>query len=224
MRTYTVTNKKKKIYDSEKSKEAILDAAEELFAEYGYSATRVDAIALHAGYNKSLIYQYFKSKIGLYTSVIQRADQCGNMAFNTLAHDLLTDETVVSDKLKFKRLLEESIRISYKFLVDHPRYLRIFLWESAEEWKVLKSVSYSPDDISMYYNLAKAAKENGLIRDDLNLMMFPILMMNMVIPFVQSYRRINDMIKDDLIWDISEEEYINQIVQFIIFGIMKDPL
>ncbi len=219
-----MADKKKKIYDSNKSKEAILDAAEELFAEYGYSATRVDAIATYSGYNKSLIYQYFKDKLGLYTSVIQRADQCGNLAFNTLAKDLLTDETVVTDKLKFERLLGESIRISYKFLLEHPRYLRIFLWESAEEWKVLKSVSYSPEDISMYYNLAKAAKENDLIRDDLNLMMFPILMMNMVIPFVQSYRRINDMIKDNLVWDMSEEDYINQIVKFVICGLMKSPM
>lgn len=219
-----MTEIKKKVYDSEKSKEAILDAAEELFAEYGYSAARVDAIATRAGYNKSLIYQYFKDKLGLYTSVIKRADQCGNMAFYSLAHDLLSDETVSSDKFKFKRLLEESIRISYKFLLENPRYLRIFLWESAEEWKVLKSISYSPEDISMYYNLAKAAKENGLIREDFNLMMLPILMMNMVMPFIQSYRRINDMIKDDIIWDISEEDYINQIVEFVVRGIMKNPL
>ncbi len=219
-----MTEKKKKVYDSDKSKEAILDAAEELFAEYGYSATRVDSIANLSGYNKSLIYQYYKDKLGLYTSVIKRADQSGNIVFNTLAHDLLTDKDVTSDKAKFQRLLEESIRISYKFLLEHPRYLRIFVWEAAEEWKVLKSISYSPDDISMYYTLAKKAKENGLIRQNLDPMMFPVLMMNMVIPFIQSYRRINDMVKDEAKWEISEDEYINQIVKFVIHGIMEHPL
>lgn len=218
-----MTERKKKVYDSDKSKECILDAAEELFAEYGYSATRVDSIANLSGYNKSLIYQYFKDKLGLYTSVIKRADQSGNKVFNALAHDLLTDETVTSDRVKFQRLLEESIRISYQFLLDHPRYLRIFVWESAEEWKVLKSISYSPDDISMYYILAKKAKENGLIRQDFDPMMFSVLMMNMVIPFIQSYRRINDMIKDEAKWELSEDEYINQIVKFVICGIMTHP-
>lgn len=219
-----MTEKKKKVYDSDKSKEAILDAAEELFAEYGYSATRVDSIANLSGYNKSLIYQYYKDKLGLYTSVIKRADQSGNIVFNTLAHDLLTDKDVTSDKAKFQRLLEESIRISYKFLLEHPRYLRIFVWEAAEEWKVLKSISYSPDDIAMYYTLAKKAKENGLIRQNLDPMMFSVLMMNMVIPFIQSYRRINDMVKDEAKWEISEDEYINQIVKFVIHGIMEHPL
>lgn len=217
-------NKVKKIYNSAKTKEAILNAAEELFAEHGYSATRVDAIASMSGYNKSLIYQYFKDKLGLYINVIKRADQLGNTIFNAAAHDLLTDESVTSDPAKFMRLLEESVRISYQFLLDHPRYLKIFLWESAEEWKILKSISYSPDDISMFYDLAKAAKENGIIRQDLDAIMFPVIMMNMVIPFLQSYRRMSDMINDKSQWNMSEEAYLSQIIKFVIYGIMEHSL
>jgi TetR/AcrR family transcriptional regulator len=221
-----MTEKKKRVYDSAKTKEVILDAAEELFAEHGYSATRVDSIASLAGYNKSLIYLYFQDKLGLYIGVIKRADQLGNTVFKTLAHDLLIDETVTSDPANFRRLLEQTIRISYQFLLDHPRFLKIFLWESAEGWKTLKSISYSPDDISMFFNLAKAAKGNGLIREDLDAMMFPVLMMNMVIPFLQSYRRISDMINenDEAKWEMSEEKYIDQIVKFVICGIMEQSL
>ncbi|MGO4185995.1 TetR/AcrR family transcriptional regulator, partial [Paenibacillus sp. TAF43_2] len=63
---------KKRTYDAARSKEIILDAAEQLFAEQGYSAARIDAIASEAGYNKSLIYQYFHDKLGLYTEVVKR--------------------------------------------------------------------------------------------------------------------------------------------------------
>ncbi|NRS50047.1 helix-turn-helix domain-containing protein [Brevibacillus sp. HB2.2] len=45
----------------------ILIAAEELFAEHGFSATRIDTIASVAGYIKSLIYQYYQDKLGLYS-------------------------------------------------------------------------------------------------------------------------------------------------------------
>lgn len=195
-----------------------------MFAEYGYSATRVDSIASLSGYNKSLIYQYFKDKLGLYSNVVKRADQLGNTIFNNLAHDLLNNENVTSDPDKFRQLLEKSIRISYQLLLDHPQYLKIYLWESAEDWKVLKSISYSPEDISVFYNLAKDAKKNGIIRKDLDEMIFPVIMMNMVIPFIQSYRRMQDMINDETKWKMSEKEYLDQIVEFVIYGIMEQSL
>ncbi|CAH1200645.1 hypothetical protein PAECIP111893_01519 [Paenibacillus plantiphilus] len=215
--------KSKKTYDAARTKELILNAAEELFAEQGYSAARIDAIANLAGYNKSLIYQYFKDKLGLYTEVVKRADQLGNKIFEALAGELLSDEATASDPVKFRRLLEEVIRISYQFLLDNPRYLKIFLWESAEEWKTWKLISYSPDDYVLLYELAKAAKRNGIIRKDLDEMMIPILMMNMVIPFVQSYKRLNDMLDDKAKW-MSQEQYKDQIVTFVICGIMEPSL
>lgn len=44
------------------SKEKILAAAEQIFAEVGFDGARVDDIALKAGVNKALIYYYFASK------------------------------------------------------------------------------------------------------------------------------------------------------------------
>ncbi|KLI00394.1 hypothetical protein AA984_00310 [Brevibacillus formosus] len=138
----------------------ILNDAEELFAEHGLSATRIDTIASVAGYNKSLIYQYYQDKLGLYTAVIKRADLAGNNMFERLAGDLLSDEGIASDPAKFRRLLEESIRISYDFLSDNPRYVKIFSWEAAEEWRTWKKISYAPDDILQLYEIAKKAKAN----------------------------------------------------------------
>ena len=41
------------------SKERILAASEQIFAEVGFDGARVDDIALKAGVNKALIYYYF---------------------------------------------------------------------------------------------------------------------------------------------------------------------
>ena len=60
--------------DAEVARKAILDAAEEIFAEHGFDGARIDAIAAVSGYNKSLIFHYFDDKLGLYTAVLKRIE------------------------------------------------------------------------------------------------------------------------------------------------------
>lgn len=214
---------KKKTYDAVRTREVILDAAEEMFAEHGYSATRIDAIASLSGYNKSLIYQYFQDKQGLYTGVIRRADQLGNTLFEGLLGEALADSSTTSDPSKFRLMLEAVIRSSFQFLLDHPRYLKIYVWEAAEGWKVWKSISYSPDDMILFCRIAEAAKENGLIRKEVEPIMVPIVLMNLVIPFVQSYHRLNEN-TSALPWHISQEQYVEQLVHIVIYGLMEPSL
>src|SRR5258708_3094500 len=52
--------------DAEVAREAILKAAEEVFAREGFAGARIDTIAAESGYNKSLIFHYFGGKEGLY--------------------------------------------------------------------------------------------------------------------------------------------------------------
>jgi TetR/AcrR family transcriptional regulator len=54
------------------SREAILRAAERIFAEEGLAGARTDAIARRAEVNKALLYYYFKSKKALYLAVLER--------------------------------------------------------------------------------------------------------------------------------------------------------
>ena len=63
------------MHDAEGAREAILNAGEEVFAQHGFDGARIDAIAKVSGYNKSLIFQYFGDKLGLYAAVIRRADE-----------------------------------------------------------------------------------------------------------------------------------------------------
>jgi TetR/AcrR family transcriptional regulator len=58
--------------DAERSRQALLAAALDEFAEHGYAGTRVAGIARRAGVNKQLINYYFGSKEGLYLA-LQRA-------------------------------------------------------------------------------------------------------------------------------------------------------
>ena len=56
--------------DSAATKDAFLQAAAELFAERGYNATTVRAVATRAGANQALLFRYFGSKQELFAAVL----------------------------------------------------------------------------------------------------------------------------------------------------------
>jgi len=54
-----------------KTRDAILAAAERIFARSGFAGARTDAIVAAAKVNKALLYYYFESKAKLYEAVIE---------------------------------------------------------------------------------------------------------------------------------------------------------
>jgi AcrR family transcriptional regulator len=57
-------------WDTDKTKQLLLDAAVQEFAEHGLQGARVDRIAKSAGVNKERIYQYFGNKEQLFSRVL----------------------------------------------------------------------------------------------------------------------------------------------------------
>ncbi len=58
--------------DAERTRAALLDAAQAEFAAKGLAGARVSEIAARAGVNKQLISYYFDGKDGLYEAILQR--------------------------------------------------------------------------------------------------------------------------------------------------------
>src|SRR5205085_512733 len=56
---------------AEARREAILDAALEVFAQRGYNGSSIDEIAQTAGISKALIYEHFPSKRDLHVSLLE---------------------------------------------------------------------------------------------------------------------------------------------------------
>ncbi len=63
----------KRSRDAQRSREAILDAAERLFAERGYEATSLQLVGDFAGVSRATPGYFFGSKEGLYRAVFDRA-------------------------------------------------------------------------------------------------------------------------------------------------------
>src|SRR3982751_6572515 len=64
------TERKPRPRDAAATKELLLRAATEEFAEYGLAGARIDRIADRAGVNKRLIYVYFGAKAALFAAVV----------------------------------------------------------------------------------------------------------------------------------------------------------
>ena len=127
-------------HDARAAREAILNAAEKVFAEHGFDGARVDAIAAESGYNKSLLFQYFGDKLGLYAEIVKRADGEMTEMQTKLLTPLLENETAISNAQAFKAFLETMVTVVFDYMVEHPRFMRTMLWEQAEGWQTYSRI------------------------------------------------------------------------------------
>src|SRR5258706_7203570 len=115
----------------EKTREAILTAAEAVFAEHGFDGARIDTIAEVSGFNKTLIFRYFGDKLGLYAAVLRRIDKQAVEIPAQLPGSLLADETLTSDARQLKTFLQTALGAFFDYIVQHPRLMRLLMSEHA---------------------------------------------------------------------------------------------
>jgi TetR/AcrR family transcriptional regulator len=163
------------------TRQAILAAADALFAEHGFDGTRVDSIAALAGHNKTLIFRYFGNKLGLYAEVLKRADQEMGVLLARLFAPLVEDPTIVAGPRRFKAFLEGTIGAFFDYMVGHPRLARMLNWEQAAGWQTLDRLAsqFEPQDFSRLTLLFRQAQAAGLLRADLDVVLAVLLVLQL---------------------------------------------
>src|SRR5262249_3072279 len=138
-----------------------------------------------SSYNKSLLFQYFGDKLGLYTEVVRRADVEMNEMMVRVLVPLLEDETITSNVYKFKTLLETVATVVFDYLVERPRFMRIMLWEMAENWQTYARIAsqFNTDDIDLFERLLRKAHDAGLLRSDFA----PVIQLSSLVQICLSY-------------------------------------
>lgn len=161
--------KKGRVHDAEGAREAILNAAEEVFAEHGFDGARIDVIAKISGYNKSLIFQYFTDKLNLYGDVIRRADEQTRAMQNDALASLMQGGAEL-DLEEFKSLFGKFVGWYFDYLLQHPRIHRIYMWEMAEGWQTMSKVFTQRDfdDVDEFAPVLAKLQSLGLLRAGLN--------------------------------------------------------
>ena len=89
--------------DREDTRGRVLQAAQELFAEKGFSGTSVDKIAKAAGVNKALIYYYFKDKndivVSLFRNILEEMEEKFGFSPGTDEHEI--HRKAIGDEVDF---------------------------------------------------------------------------------------------------------------------------
>ncbi|HBB31048.1 MAG TPA: TetR family transcriptional regulator [Cyanobacteria bacterium UBA8803] len=112
----------KPVRDAEATQAVILAAAEEEFAQHGFTATRTEAIADKTKVAKSMIYYYFKDKEGLYRAVLTRSHA-----------DLLeTIQKLELEQLSPEVALENFLRALLNCVSRNPRLPTIMFHEAVQ--------------------------------------------------------------------------------------------
>lgn len=105
------------------TREALLDAAEEMFIQYGVARASLEQIARQAGMTRGAVYWHFKNKADLFLAMLERV----RMPFQGLVEELdapgLEDKPLEAIRLAcisgFKRLEQPRYRRVHSILVHH---------------------------------------------------------------------------------------------------------
>ncbi len=116
------------VRDAERTRNALLDAAEIEFAAKGLAGARVDVIAEQAAANKRMLYYYFGSKDELYVTVLERAYG----AMRRREKELKFTDLEPLDALR--RLVE----FKFNYYVENPRIISLLAAENMNGGKYLK--------------------------------------------------------------------------------------
>ena len=136
-------------------KRQLLRAAEHLFAEKGYGATRISDICAAAGVAKGLFYWYFPTKESLFAELVRtmrldlRRTQAGSM------------DPSANAVTRIRQGAEASVR----FMAEHHTYFALLDVERTDD--ALSSVMKEGSDVyaSDVRRLIEAAQRDGLLPD-----------------------------------------------------------
>jgi TetR/AcrR family transcriptional regulator len=115
--------------------------------------------------------------------------------------------------------------LTFDYYVAHPQQLRVWAWEEAEGWKTLKMISSQIDhsDVDQLLDLLDRAHRAGLLRPDLS----PHVVMYVLINLFRTYHTSLPLFQLITPEDLSSPESLararDEIVAFIVHGLIADP-
>ncbi len=158
---------------------AILDAAMALFAERGFDAVPISAIAERAGISKGNIFHHYGSKDGLYLAVMQQAS--GNTSH--LLADLTRSAGSFADRIR------HFARAHLHYLVSHENVARLILRELAQgdEERGRKMVEGAfGGNFATLVSIFQSGQREGQVRADLDPAVMALALLSGNVFFFQS--------------------------------------
>ena len=197
---------------TEKQKK-IIQAAIEMFAEKGYSATSTNEIARKAGVAEGTIFRHYKTKKDLLVAIVTPVMQ------RLVAPFIINDINKVLDKKHetFESFLRAMIDNRKKFIEKHWPIIKILLQEIPfhTELKEMFITYVAPEPFEKVKRLITDFQKRGQIIDGP-----PLSIMRLAMSCVAGYLAANQLVPAQK-WDDAKE--MEETIQFILRGVGYAP-
>jgi len=188
----------------------ILEAAEELFAERGFDAVSMHAIAQTAGISKANIYHYFPNKDALYLAVLRSASE----NLRSLLQEAINSHGSVSE------ILHHFAASHLQALLKRPRLVRLvwreILEKGAPRAKELAEQGFS-EVFSNLVGLIRTGQERGELRAEIDPAVAAILLIAGNVFFFQHRDTLRHYPEVTFVDD--PEAYDKAMVELLLLGI-----
>ena len=156
----SLKDRKRELY-----REAVLDAAERVFGDEGYEATKVQRIAAESGVSLTTLYSVFESKWEIYRAVNRRRlDEVMQLAQEILDDEASALETLIA-----------GTRMQLAFFMDRRDYTKMQLkevtaWSTIELLRSPEQVEGLGSGLQYFASLFRRGMEEGdFVEDDAEL-------------------------------------------------------
>ena len=141
--------------------ERILAAAEKLFAQQGFDAVSMHAIAEAAGVCKANVFHHFNSKNDLYVAVLRNACRDSNQHLDDLG----------SEQLPLAERLAQFARVHLQTILQHDQVTRLSLREmlnaGTHQGQEMAEKVYG-EKFSRFVSILRAGQAAGALRQDID--------------------------------------------------------
>lgn len=150
--------------DPERTRQRILAAAIEEFAERGSSGARVDSIARRAEINERMLYYYFGNKDQLYLAVLEEVYGEFNRAEHALKLDALPPLDAVAELAHFV----------WDYYAEHPELIQLINNENLFEAKSMRQSTEIRQQVSPIVELLAQTLKRGEASGEIRLGVDPV--------------------------------------------------
>src|SRR5262249_42737265 len=136
-------------------RQAILDAAERLFAERGYEAATMSEIGSAAGLSAGTPAYFFRSKVDLYRAVLGRAFE-ETSALIRAWH---------LGEVDFEQSVRDAVGSYLNFLAAHPNFVRLVIRDAIEGGRFLQGLPEHVASLGEAMPRLISEQQGGRLRD-----------------------------------------------------------
>lgn len=146
--------------DPARTRRHLLKVAIKCFSRSGYAGTTVDSVVAAAGVNKRLVYHYFGSKQKLYAAVLREV-------YGSLEQ---VEFSAINEAERPEQALCELLDAYFRFLREHPEFVRLLLWENLNDGRVLREsgrILNKDPFLSRMRGIVAAGRKTGTFAQDI---------------------------------------------------------